>query len=273
MNNSLQFKGKSSSARFVVLALLSVLMIFADVQHNTFSQFRPYLTLLITPIQVVVNTPKKAVSWVGEHLVSREDLIKDNQLLNSEILRLRSRQQRLEALQAENVRLRELLDASQHVDEKTLVAEVIGFDQNAYNHRIMIDKGLSSGVYIGQPVLDSTGVLGQVVEASAYNSRVLLIVDASHFIPVQLSRTGFRGILKGTGNILEMSLISVPRSVDIKKGDVLTTSGLDDRFPSGYPVGVIKGVTYTDGEPYADVDVVPLAQLGRSRHILLIDKQ
>lgn len=248
-------------------------MIFADVHLNAFSQFRPYLTLLITPVQIVVNTPKKAVAWIGEHLVSREDLIAENKLLNAEVLRLRSRQQRLDALHAENVRFRELLDASQHVDEKTIVAEVIGFDQNAYNHKIMIDKGLSSGIYVGQPALDATGVLGQVVETSAYSSRVLLIVDASHFIPVQISRTGFRGILKGTGDIAEMSLISVPRSADIRKGDILTTSGLGERFPNGYPVGAVKSVTYIEGESYADVDVVPLAQLGRSRHIMLVDKQ
>ncbi|MCB5160577.1 rod shape-determining protein MreC [Marinomonas algarum] len=252
--------------------LLSIAMIVADVRYAMFANVRPYLTLFVTPIQVVVNTPQKMLNWAGEHLASREELVKENQTLQSEILLLRSRQQRLESLQAENVRLRELLDASQRVDEKIVMAEVIGFDQNAYSHKLMIDKGFSSGAYVGQPVLDATGVLGQVVEMSAYSSRVLLIADASHFIPVQLARTGFRGILRGTGSLKRLQLMSVPRSVDIKKGDILTTSGLDERFPSGYPVGVVRGVKYTQGEAYADVDVVPLAQLGRSRHVMLIEK-
>ncbi|MGO2354512.1 MAG: rod shape-determining protein MreC [Marinomonas foliarum] len=255
-----------------MLVILSVAMIVADVRYSAFSQVRPYLTLLVTPIQVVVNTPQKMFNWAGEHLASREGLVKENQSLQSEILILRSRQQRLESLQAENVRLRELLDASQRVDEKIVMAEVIGFDQSAYSHRLMIDKGFSSGAYVGQPVLDATGVLGQVVETSAYSSRVLLIADANHFVPVQLSRTGFRGILRGTGSVTIMELMSVPRSVDIKKGDVLTTSGLDNRFPSGYPVGVVRSVKYTQGKAYADVEVVPLAQLGRSRHVMLIEK-
>ncbi|WP_227803903.1 rod shape-determining protein MreC [Marinomonas profundi] len=261
-----------SSARFVVLVILSMMMIVADIRFGAFSQVRPYLSLFVTPIQVVVNTPQKMLNWAGEHLASREDLVKENQSLQAEILILRSRQQRLDSLHAENVRLRELLDASQRVDEKIVMAEVIGFDQNAYSHRLMIDKGFSSGAYVGQPVLDATGVLGQVVETAAYSSRVLLIADASHFVPVQLARTGFRSILRGTGDLTRMELVSVPRSVDIKKGDVLTTSGLDERFPSGYPVGIVRSVKYTQGKAYADVAVVPLAQLGRSRHVMLIEK-
>lgn len=261
-----------SSARFVLLVLLSVAMIVADVRYGIFANARPYLTLFVTPIQVVVTAPQKALNWASEHLASREDLVQENQSLQAEVLLLRSRQQRLDSLQAENVRLRELLDASQRVDEKIVMAEVIGFDQNAYSHKLMIDKGFSSGAYIGQPVLDATGVLGQVVEMSAYSSRVLLIADASHFVPVQLARTGFRSILRGTGSLKRLELMSVPRSVDIKKGDILTTSGLDKRFPSGYPVGVVRSVQYTQGKSYADVDVVPLAQLGRSRHVMLIEK-
>lgn len=247
-------------------------MIVADARYSAFAQARPYLTLLVAPIQVLVNVPQKTLHWASDHLGSREALIRENQSLQSEMLLLRSQQQRFESLRAENVRLRELLDASQRVDEKIVMAEVIGFDQNAYSHRLMIDKGFSSGAYVGQPVLDATGVLGQVVETAAYSSRVLLIADASHFVPVQLARTGFRSILKGTGDLSRLELMSVPRSADIKKGDILTTSGLGNRFPSGYPVGIVRSVNYVPGKAYADVYVVPLAQLNRSRHVMLIDK-
>lgn len=247
-------------------------MIISDVHYSLFAPVRPYLSLLVAPIQLVVSTPQKLLLWAGDHLESREELVKENKSLNEKILLLRSRLQKLNSLQAENVRLRELLDASQRVDEKVVMAEVIGFDQNAYSHKILIDKGFSSGVFVGQAVLDATGVLGQVVETSAYSSRVLLIADASHFVPVQLARTGFRSILKGMGDLKHMELMSVPQSADIKKGDILTTSGLDKRFPAGYPVGVVRSVKHVSGKPYADVDVVPLAQLGRSRHVMLIDK-
>ena len=183
-----------------MLVVLSIVMIVADIRYSAFASIRPYLTLIVTPIQVVVNTPQKIFYWSSEHLASREGLVKDNNKLNAEVLMLRSQLQKLNALRAENVRLRELLDASQRVDEKIVMAEVIGFDQNAYSHKILIDKGFSSGAYVGQAVLDATGVLGQVVETAAYSSRVLLIADASHFVPVQLSRTGFRSILSGTGD-------------------------------------------------------------------------
>ena len=246
-------------------------MIFADARSGFFTPLRPYLSFLVTPIQVVVNAPQQAISWGMEHLASREYLVAENQRLNQDVLVLRSRLQKLDSLRAENVRLRELLDASQQVEAKIIMAEVIGFDQKAYSHKNMIDKGFSSGAYVGQSVLDATGVMGQIVEAGAYNSRVLLIADASHFVPVQLSRTGLRSILRGTGDLKRLALMNVPHSADIKKGDVLTTSGLDDRFPSDYPVGVVKSVANVSGKPYADVEVVPLAQLERSRHVMLID--
>lgn len=255
-----------------MLVIVSIIMIIGDTRYSLFDPIRPYLSWLVAPIQVVVNTPQKIIYWTSEHLQSREGLVKENQALSQEVLILRSRLQKLNSLQAENVRLRELLDASQRVDEKVVMAEVIGFDQNAYSHKILIDKGFSTGAYVGQPVLDATGVLGQVVETSAYTSRVLLIADASHFLPVQLARTGFRSVLHGIGDLKHMRLMSVPQSADIKKGDILTTSGLDKRFPAGYPVGVVRVVTHVPGKPYADVDVVPLAQLGRSRHVMLIER-
>ncbi|MGO3343945.1 MAG: rod shape-determining protein MreC [Marinomonas sp.] len=255
-----------------MLVILSIAMIVADARYSLFAPVRPYLTWLVAPIQIVVNTPQKILNWTGDHLQSREGLVKENQSLSQEVLVLQSRLQKLNSLQAENVRLRELLDASQRVDEKVVMAEVIGFDQNAYSHKILIDKGFSSGAYIGQPVLDATGVLGQVVETSAYTSRVLLIADASHFLPVQLSRTGLRSVLRGVGDLKHMDLMSIPQSTDIKKGDILTTSGLGKRFPAGYPVGVVRSVKHVSGKSYADVDVVPLAQLGRSRHVMLIEK-
>jgi rod shape-determining protein MreC len=257
----------------VLLVALSVLIILLDVRTKVFAPVRPYLSWLVTPIQLLVTTPRKIVVWTGEHLESREDLVAQNQTLNAEILVLQSQLQRLNSLKAENVRLRELLDASQRVDEKVVMAEVIGYDQNAYSHKILIDKGFSNGAYVGQAVLGATGVLGQVVETAAYSSRVLLIADASHFVPVQLARTGFRSILRGTGDLKRLELMSVPHTTDIKKGDILNTSGLDKRFPQGYPVGVVKSVTHVPGKPYADVVVVPLAQLARSRHVMLIDRQ
>lgn len=264
--------GKVSSTRFVFLVIVSLTMIVGDLHYKVFSPIRPYLTWLVTPIQVVVSTPQKMISWAEMHLDSREGLVAQNQSLNQELLLLRGQLQRFNALKAENVRLRELLDASQKVDEKVVMGEVIGFDQNAYSHKVLIDKGFSNGAYVGQPVLDATGVLGQVVETSAYTSRVLLIADASHFVPVQLARTGLRSVLRGTGDLKRMELMSVPHTADIKKGDILTTSGLANRFPIGYPVGVVRAVRHVSGKPYADVDVVPLAQLGRSRHVMLIER-
>jgi len=136
-----------------------------------------------------------------------------------------------------------------------------------------VNKGELDGVYKGQPVLDAQGLMGQVIEVLPYTSRVILIADSNHAIPVQVNRNGVRAIAVGSGQLNELVLIYVPDTADIKAGDMLVSSGLGNRFPQGYPVGVIKSVEHDPGEPFAIVSAEPSAYLDRSRHLLLVFSQ
>ena len=156
------------------------------------------------------------------------------------------------------------------VNEKVEVAELIGMDPNPFTHRILINKGERDGVVLGQPVLDARGLMGQVVELMPYTSRVLLLTDTTHSIPVQVNRNGLRAIASGTGNPERLELRHVADTADIKEGDLLVSSGLGQRFPAGYPVATVKEVIHDSGQPFAIVRAVPTAALNRSRYLLLV---
>jgi rod shape-determining protein MreC len=136
-----------------------------------------------------------------------------------------------------------------------------------------VNKGSKAGIYVGQPVIDANGLFGQVVEVGLYSCRVLLITDSTHALPVQVNRNGVRSVAEGIGLMHELELRHVAATTDIVEGDVLVSSGLGGRFPSGYPVATVTSVVHNPGQSFSTVKAMPLAQLNRSRHVLLVFKR
>ena len=241
-----------------------------DARFDALKPLRSQLGMLLTPLYYVAELPVRAWDTVYLQLSSRADLIAENERLRAEALLAKRKLQKLAALTEQNVRLRELLNSSELLDERVLVAELIGIDPNAFSQRILINRGESDGVFLGQPVLDATGLMGQVVEVMPFTSRVLLITDASHSLPVQVNRNGLRAIAGGTGNSDWLELRHVGDTADIRVDDIVVSSGLGQRFPAGYPVGRVTHVNSDSSQPFAEVRVEPTAQLNRSRYLLLV---
>ena len=241
-----------------------------DARFAALKPLRSQLGMLLTPLYYVAELPVRALDTIYLQLTSRADLIAENEGLRAEALLTKRKLQKLAALTEQNVRLRELLNSSELVDERVLVAELIGVDPNAFTQRILINKGERDGVFLGQPVLDATGLMGQVVEVLPFSARVLLITDASHSLPVQINRNGLRAIASGTGNSEWLELRHVGDTADVRVNDIVVSSGLGQRFPAGYPVGRVAAVSRDSSQPFADVRVEPTAQLNRSRYLLLV---
>ncbi|WP_233281978.1 rod shape-determining protein MreC [Pseudomonas mangiferae] len=253
-----------------MLTVLSVVLMVVDARFDTLKPMRSQMGLVLTPFYWLADLPVRAWEGISDQFNSRSVLIAENEKLKAESLLLQRRLQKLATLTEQNVRLRELLNSSALVDEKVLVGELIGVDPNPFTHRILIDKGGKDGVFLGQPVLDARGLMGQVVEVMPYTSRVLLLTDTTHSIPVQVNRNGLRAIASGTGNPERLELRHVADTADIKEGDLLVSSGLGQRFPAGYPVATVKEVIHDSGQPFAIVRAVPTAALNRSRYLLLV---
>lgn len=250
--------------------MISFALIFVDHRTDMLNPLRYGLSVFALPIQYVANIPHSLVEWSTESVQSREDLEQENRRLESEVLLLQRRVQKLAAIVAENTRLKELLNSADLVDDQVIVAEIIGVDSDPFRHEVIIDKGRSDGAYEGQAVLDADGLMGQLTKVGPLSSRALLISDAAHGVPVHVARNGVRAIAVGSGNLDKLNLIHVPDTADIVAGDLLVTSGLGGLFPIGYPVGRVTEVRHDPGQPFAIVSAMPLAQLDRSRHVLLV---
>ena len=256
--------------RLLVLSVLSVVLMVVDARMETLKPFRSSLALVLTPFYWMADMPQRLWIDMTQTISSRSELVAENEKLKAEALLRERRLQKLATLTEQNVRLRELLNSAELLDEKVLVGELIGVDPNPFTHRILIDKGERDGVFLGQPVLDARGLMGQVVEIMPYTARVLLLTDSTHSIPGQVNRNGLRAIASGVGNPESLDLRHVADTADIKEGDLLVSSGLGQRFPAGYPVAVVTKVVHDPGQPFALVRAKPTASLNRSRYVLLV---
>ncbi|MDF1763739.1 MAG: rod shape-determining protein MreC [Oleibacter sp.] len=256
--------------RVAVIAIIALTTMWVDKSYDWFQPVRYALGYLIAPSQSVAVLPMSMSEWMGESTLSRRELLTETHRLEARNFALERKAQRMASLEAENMALRNLLSASEKVDERVLVTSVLAVDPDPYTQQIIIDKGGSNDVFVGQPVLDSNGLLGQVIEVLPFSSRVLMIADSNHAIPVQVNRNGVRAIAAGTGDLHELNLIYVPNTADIQVGDLLVSSGLGGRYPKGYPVATVTKVDNIPGKSFASVKAEPSAQMDRSRHLLLV---
>ena len=177
------------------------------------------------------------------------------------------------ALQQENQRLRDLLNATQGRAYDFRFAEMVRVDLDPFSHKIWIDRGVDDGVFTGQAVIDGLGIVGQVEDVHLHFSVVRLISDPDHVLPVQINRTGLRTVAYGSGETSHLLMPDVPLQADVSPGDMIVTSGLGDRFPPGFPVGEVERVERDSGETFAKVYMRPFASLDRGREVLLIEPQ
>ncbi len=223
-----------------------------------------------SPIYLIAESPYLLAGQAGSIFSTQSQLRERNLTLQRQILELTHISQQFVALKAENDRLRQLLGSQGRLPYEVLIAEVVGVVPNTGSFQVIVDKGADAGIQTGQAVLDASGLFGQVITVAPFSSRVLLLTDRNHAVPVQVNRNGVRSIAGGSGLMDRLELENVPVSADIVEGDLLETSGLGGRFPTGYPVGVVTSVLVEPTSAYAQVVVQPSAQLDRSRHVLVI---
>ena len=259
--------------RFAACAILSFLSISIDHANSHLSSLRATLAVVVYPLQYIVNAPVQGAVEVMNNLRGRRALLEENERLHTENQLLSVKTQRYLALESENQRLRKLLDSSSAFEQQVVVADVLAIETTPSARQIVLDKGSNQGVFVGQPMLDAYGVVGQVSNVSMYSSTGLLITDQRHALPVLLNRTGLRAIAVGGDLPDELNLSFISINADIKAGDLVVTSGLGGRFPAGYPVGRVTTVSLKPGDAFATIVVEPTAKVGHSREVMLVGPQ
>lgn len=259
--------------RVLSLIALSILLMYLDHRDDHLQAARKAIGAAVYPVQLVVDAPVRLWKWIGQASTSRDELELEVNRLEAERLLTNARLQRLTALEAENARLRALLEARERVRDEIRVAEILAVDANPYEHNIVIGVGSMDGVYDGQAIVDANGVVGQVIETGLMTAEAILISDSDHALPVVVNRNGLRTIAVGTGEIDRLDLPFLANNADIQPGDLLVTSGLGGAFPAGYPVAVVDAVTRIPQQPFAEVSATPSAKLNQLREVMLIWSQ
>jgi rod shape-determining protein MreC len=249
--------------------LLSLGMMYADTRTSYLKPVREYAAWALYPLQRAVAFPQD-IAAMFEHFHSREALLAENRQLRERQLEMGARMSRLDSLEAETNRMRELLAASNGLGQKVRIAEVLAVAQDPYIQQIVINRGEAEGVYRGQALVDAYGVLGQVIQVNPTSAVALLITDANHGIPVEINRTGLQTIALGRGDGQTLSLPFLPGNADIKVGDLIVSSALGGRFPAGYPVGEIAELRHQPGEHFTEAIANPAARLNQGRQALLV---
>ncbi len=245
-------------------------MMTMDHRWHYLDSLRGAMSLVIYPLQSLVDLSTSPLRMAGHYLQSRSALQKEVEELRTRQTLLKAQLQRLIALEAENRRLRSLLRTSRETVEETTVAEIVAVDLDPFSRRIVIDKGSRDRVFPGQPLLDANGIMGQVIHVEPFSSTAMLLTDPGHAVPVQVNRTGLRAVAMGTGASNRLDVPFIPNNADIREGDVLISSGLGGRFPAGHPVATVTLVKSDPSRPYAVVEAAPVAHLDRIREVLLV---
>lgn len=254
----------------LALAIVSCLLMALEVNTRFLEAPRARLNMLVSPFRVLAETPYLIGGEVAGFFTAHSTLRSENDSLKLELLKLSQISQQFAALRAENAELRELLGSRSRVEHDVLVAEVIGVVPGPNRQQIVIDKGAGAAVAVGQAVIDSRGIIGQVVATDELTAEILLLGDAQHAVPVNVNRSGVRGIVSGTGSLSSLELDGISVTADMRQGDLLVSSGLGQRFPAGYPVGTVRSVQIEPTAALARVTVEPAAQLDRLRHVLVV---
>ncbi len=267
-----EFQGFKLKGKAIFFCLISIALMFLDHRTDYLKLPKYYLEEIIYPLSLIAESPTRGVSNMKDWYTEKEDLLQKIAMLEEKELYLAYETQQMAALTAENKRLRLLLQSSSKLEHDTIIAELINISSDPYRHIVSLNQGADQGVKEDLPVLNNLGIVGQTISVSPSSSKVILITDPHHSLPIEVNRNGIRGIANGNGKLNEIEVSNIAFDDDVKVGDLLVTSGLDEQFPQGYPVAIIKTITVDPTGYFAKIIATPTAKLDRIREVLILTK-
>lgn len=195
----------------------------------------------VSPVVDVLSLPVKAVSSWFNSFEDMDRIKRENARLKAEIVRLRLREMEADRLEADNVRLRKLVNAPPRITGRHVAARVIADPGGLYRRAFIVQVGRKQGVRRGLAVINEEGLIGRVVEVGDRASRILLLTDLNSRIPVMIEASGERAVLAGTNGDFA-NLVFVRHRTEVKQGARIVTSGHGGVFPPGLPIGEVAAV-------------------------------
>lgn len=260
----------SHLARLVFFAFLSLLLMIQDHRGRHGEKIRAALSVLAYPVLVVATLPGRLGGAVADYFVTEQTLRDANDKLRAEKQMLLAQLQQYEALEEENQRLRKMLGSSARVADRAVAADLVSVSPEPFTRKIIVAKGSRDGVYVGQPVIDANGIMGQVTQVAWDHSRTALLTDPGHAIPALVVRSGLRVMVQGTGEHDQLRIPFLTANADIREGDLIVSSGLGGTFPPGYPVAHVAKIANDPNESFLDIAARPAARINHGKQVLLV---
>jgi rod shape-determining protein MreC len=265
-------QGPSAFSKLMVLSALAVFLMIADARLSLVQPVRSVLATALYPLQSLVMHPVNAWRWLNGFMTTVKEVQTEQQRLESKLIEQAARATQADQLLQENQRLRALLGLRERLGQSGIAAQVLYDAADPYARKVVIDRGLTHGIVQGAPVLDESGILGQVTRAHPLVSEVTLLTDRDQAIPVLNTRTGVRSVAHGQSGThgYELELRFMAGNADVRVGDLLSTSGIDGVYPPGLPVAKVTQVERRAESAFARVLCEPLAQVLSTQQVLVL---
>jgi rod shape-determining protein MreC len=272
--------GPSALSRLMFFGALALFLMVADSRFQLTQTLRAVVGTALYPVQWLAMRPVLLMQGGGAYLQSLAEAQSREEQARKKLALQAQRAEQVEQLALENTRLRKLLDLRPRLSTPSQAAEVLYDAADPYTRKVIIDKGLAQGVEAGSPVIDESGVLGQVTRVLPLVSEVTLVIDRDHAIPVLNTRTGARSVAYGdpvanysgspaaAAGVLELRFMA--GNSDVQQGDVLTTSGVDGIYPPGLVVARIDHIERRADSAFAKIYCAPVALVSGARHVMVL---
>lgn len=263
-------RGPSPLARVTFFTLAAIALMIADHRFHALEAVRLSITVLTHPVQEAASMPGSMLTRMAEYFASQDRLLRENQDLKRKVLEQSAAAQEAGLLKAEYDHVLAMKSAAQRFGEQGTIAEVLYTARNPFIRKVVVDKGLVHSVHSGMPVIDGTGVVGQVTNVGTFTSEVTLVTEKDQSVPVILVRNGLRAIAVGSGKDGSIDIPFMPVSADVQNGDTWVTSGIDGTYPPGLVVARVTSVEKNAAYVFAKIVATPLAGVDNYRYVMLL---
>lgn len=262
-------QGPSALTKLTFFSALALLLMVADTRFQITQPVRAVIATVLHPIERTLLVPVAAWEGGSDYLVGLQKALTQADAARRELTRQSERSLRLEQVEADNRRLRALLELRPALTVRSLSAEVLYDAPDAFSRKVIIDRGATHGVVIASPVVNEAGVLGQVTRVYPLSSEVTLLNDKDAAIPVLNTRNQLRSAAFGVRNGMELRFMA--GNADVQVGDLLSTSGVDGIYPPGLPVAKVTLVDRKIDTSFARIVLEPVALSDAVRYVLVLE--
>ena len=262
-------QGPSALTKLSFFSALALFLMVADTRFNVTQPLRAVVATVLQPVERTLRVPVDAWEGGSDYLMGLQNALTKESAARRELAAQAERSLRVEQLDAENKRLRALLELRPAISVRHQTAQVLYEAPDPFSRKVVIDRGATQGIVLASPVINEAGVLGQVTRVYPLSAEVTLLTDKDAAIPVLNLRSQQRGA--AYGGVGGMELRFMAGNADVQVGDVLATSGVDGVYPPGVPVAKVVTVDRKVDTAFARIVLAPTAQSDGVRHVLVLE--